>query len=145
MWYLFSLSCCCEPNFPLHLYTFLRVLQLPECTRNSISLPLPPPPTIKTNCEKLSRVFSCSVPQRSVTCECHRALSLRLPPSSMSYIARLIASMQSELISSLVAIITFSFSLVCQRLRWSRGSVLAFDTQVRGFEPGRSRRIFKGK
>ena len=27
-------------------------------------------------------------------------------------------------------------------LRWSRGSVLAFSTQVRGFKPGRSRRIF---
>ena len=31
------------------------------------------------------------------------------------------------------------------RLRWSRGSVLAFGTQVRGFKPGRSRRIFQGK
>ena len=31
------------------------------------------------------------------------------------------------------------------RLRWSRGSVLAFSTQVRGFKPGRSRRIFKGR
>ena len=30
------------------------------------------------------------------------------------------------------------------RLRWSRGSVLAFGTQVRGFKPGRGRRIFKG-
>ena len=29
------------------------------------------------------------------------------------------------------------------RLRWSRGSVRAFGTQVRGFKPGRSRRIFK--
>ena len=29
------------------------------------------------------------------------------------------------------------------RLQWSRGSVLAFDTQVRGFKPGRSRRIFQ--
>jgi len=29
------------------------------------------------------------------------------------------------------------------RLRWSRRSVLAFGTQVRGFKPGRSRRIFK--
>ena len=29
-------------------------------------------------------------------------------------------------------------------LRWSRGSVLAFGTQVRGFKPGRSRRIFQG-
>jgi hypothetical protein len=27
---------------------------------------------------------------------------------------------------------------------WSRGSVLAFSTQVHGFKPGRSRRIFKG-
>ena len=32
-----------------------------------------------------------------------------------------------------------------QRLRWSRGSVLAFSTQVRGFKPGRSRRIFRAK
>jgi len=31
------------------------------------------------------------------------------------------------------------------RLPWSRGSVLAFGTQVRGFKPGRSRRIFKGE
>ena len=37
--------------------------------------------------------------------------------------------------------------LLCevQRLRWSRGSVLAFGTQVCGFKPGRSRRIFKGQ
>ena len=31
------------------------------------------------------------------------------------------------------------------RLRWSRGSVLAFSTQVRGFKPNRSRRIFRAK
>jgi hypothetical protein len=31
-----------------------------------------------------------------------------------------------------------------KRLRWSRDSVLAFSTQVRGFKPGWSRRIFKG-
>ena len=34
------------------------------------------------------------------------------------------------------------FSTFC-RLRWSRGSVLAFNTQVRGFKPGRSLRIFR--
>ena len=28
------------------------------------------------------------------------------------------------------------------RLPWSRGGVLAFGTQVRGFKPGRNRRIF---
>ena len=32
-----------------------------------------------------------------------------------------------------------------QRLRWSTSSALAFSTQVRGFKPGRSRRIFKGE
>jgi hypothetical protein len=31
------------------------------------------------------------------------------------------------------------------RLRWSRGSVLVFGTQVRGFAPGRNRRIFMAK
>jgi hypothetical protein len=32
-----------------------------------------------------------------------------------------------------------------ERLRWSRGSVLAFGTQVRRFTPGRSSRIFTVK
>ena len=31
------------------------------------------------------------------------------------------------------------------QLRWSRVSVLAFRTQVSGFKPGRSRRIFQGE
>ena len=37
------------------------------------------------------------------------------------------------------------FIILYKRLRWSRGSVLAFSTQVRGFKPGRSRRIFRAK
>ena len=32
-----------------------------------------------------------------------------------------------------------------RRLRWSRGSVLAFSTQVCGFKPGRNRKIFRAK
>ena len=32
-----------------------------------------------------------------------------------------------------------------ERLQWSRGSVLAFGTQVRGFAPGRIRRILRAK
>ena len=32
-----------------------------------------------------------------------------------------------------------------KRLQWSRGSALAFGTQVRGFKPGRNRRIFQGE
>jgi hypothetical protein len=31
------------------------------------------------------------------------------------------------------------------RLRWSRGSMLAFSTQVHGFKPIGSRRIFRAK
>jgi hypothetical protein len=35
--------------------------------------------------------------------------------------------------------------VLLKRLRWSRSSVLAFGTQVCGFAPGRSRRIFRAK
>ena len=35
--------------------------------------------------------------------------------------------------------------MIQKRLRWSRSSVLAFGTQVRGFKPGRSRRIFQSE
>ena len=37
------------------------------------------------------------------------------------------------------------FFVKIKRLRLSRGSVLAFSTQVRGFKPGRRRRSFKGE
>jgi hypothetical protein len=39
----------------------------------------------------------------------------------------------------------FLLQLLLKRLRWSRGSVLAFGTHVRGFAPGQSRRIFRAK
>ena len=43
-------------------------------------------------------------------------------------------------------LLSTSRGIVClKRLRWSRGNVLAFGTQVRGFKPGRSRRIFQGE
>ena len=35
--------------------------------------------------------------------------------------------------------------MTLKRLRWSRGSVLTFGTQVHGFTPGRSRRIFRAE
>ena len=40
---------------------------------------------------------------------------------------------------------TIECNVVCKRLRWSGGSVLAFGTQVRWFKPGRSHRIFRAK
>ena len=39
----------------------------------------------------------------------------------------------------------FCVHIYQKRLRWSRGSVMAFSTQVRGFKPGRSCRIFRAK
>jgi hypothetical protein len=45
-----------------------------------------------------------------------------------------------------VTIIYYNLSVSdTKRLRWSRGSVLAFGTQARGFKPGRNRRIFRGE
>ena len=45
----------------------------------------------------------------------------------------------------LLSIINYFYPYIINRLRWSRGSVLAFSTQVRGFKPGWSRRIFRAK
>ena len=45
---------------------------------------------------------------------------------------------------NIATIANFAF-FTHSRLRWSRGSVLAFSTQICGFKPGRSRRIFRAK
>jgi len=41
--------------------------------------------------------------------------------------------------------IDFIQSPYSERLRWSKGSVLAFGTQVCGLTPGRSHQIFRAK
>jgi hypothetical protein len=43
-----------------------------------------------------------------------------------------------------ILINTHIYSQQLERLRWSRGGVLAFSTQVRGLKLGQSRRIFQG-
>ena len=55
-----------------------------------------------------------------------------------------VTSRQFALIIFSITAISITYS-ECNRFRWSRGSVLAFSTQVRGFKPGRSRRIFRVK
>jgi hypothetical protein len=40
---------------------------------------------------------------------------------------------------------TLVYVTPAKTFRWTRGSVLAFGTQVRGFKPGRSHQIFKGE
>jgi hypothetical protein len=41
--------------------------------------------------------------------------------------------------------LNYTPTMPAKRLRWSRGCVLAFSTQVCGFKPGRSRRNFQGE
>jgi hypothetical protein len=45
----------------------------------------------------------------------------------------------------LIWLYIYIYIYIYNRLRWSRGSVLAFGIQVRGFKPGWSRRSFKGE
>ena len=76
-----------------------------------------------------------------------------LPCSSSWRTARLRAKKTLRLPLIRLRIAQFQFCMkMCvnlpwrvKRLRRSRGSVLAFGTQVRGFKPGRSRRIFQGE
>ena len=71
-------------------------------------------------------------------------------PSDFLASPALIISMNYHIRDSFTSNAKFSWQYwieknrILKRLRWSRGSVLAFGTQVRGFKPGRSRRIFQG-
>ena len=51
----------------------------------------------------------------------------------------------TELLNDIDNTVVISCYCLMFKLRWSRGSVLAFSTQVRAFKPGRSRRIFRAK
>ena len=65
-------------------------------------------------------------------------------PTLLCKLARRGDALNVELIS--LILYGIYVPIVCKmRPRWSRGSVLAFSTQVRGFKPGRSRRIFRAK
>jgi hypothetical protein len=44
-----------------------------------------------------------------------------------------------------VSLILYLEATLTKRHRWSRGSVLVFRTQLRGFRPDRIRRIFQGE
>ena len=63
------------------------------------------------------------------------------------YITFLPFSLPAFVVNGQTSLIFMFYVIYCilQWLRWSRGSVLAFGTHVRGFTPGRSRRIFRAK
>ena len=67
------------------------------------------------------------------TCELHWILSCRVLRFCIFYVL------------FCLFYVLFCIFYIRHQLRWSRGSVLAFGTQVCGFKPGRSRRIFKGE
>jgi hypothetical protein len=52
---------------------------------------------------------------------------------------------RTDMISLTVAFHSSFCKRANKRFRWSRGSVLAFGTQVRGFTPGRNLRIFRAE
>ena len=51
-------------------------------------------------------------------------------------------SQKKKVVEKIKTHVLYSITFL-QRLRWSRGSVLAFSTKVSRFKPGRSRRIFR--
>jgi len=79
-------------------------------------------------------------------------LLLNVVPLSVQFLLLYLSITQSTKIKTSDTYFNFCVTncILCtvsirSRLRWSRGSVLAFNTQVRGFKPSRSRRIFKGE
>jgi len=63
-------------------------------------------------------------------------------------LASYLLSLYQNLLARIVKRMPWQTALTCaeaERLLWSRGSVLAFGTQVRRFAPGRIRRIFRAK
>ena len=60
---------------------------------------------------------------------------------SVSYFSQLLRRQSRSLVETNTSVL----ENIIRQLRWSRGSVLAFGTQVSGFKSGRSRRIFKGE
>ena len=88
--------------------------------------------------------FESSIPY----CPSSQAVRTRLPISQSVVFSDYLLPMMQALRSfkRLVAVFQLTQSNISEeRLRWSRGSLLAFGTQVRGFKPGRSRRIFRAK
>ena len=83
----------------------------------------------------------CICRQHSILCLLMH-LFLKFPCLHLTYLRSFSASI---FVFIFFALLFFFLISLCQQLRCARGSVLAFSTQVRGFKPGRSRRIFRAK
>jgi hypothetical protein len=80
--------------------------------------------------------------RKAVRWESHRQASSRCSQRPLVLVAD---DVFPRFVYAVITMETAAMDTPNKRLRWSRGSVLAFGTQVRGFTPGRSCRIFRGK
>jgi hypothetical protein len=99
---------------------------------------------------RLTQPFTFIAKQLHVSTHCRNIIRLQIKTFKKRYLVQVSLLLWDLKIVKIIE----NISLFCQlvdviyvntRLRWSRGSVLAFGTQVRGFKPGRSRRIFRAK
>ena len=105
------------------------------------------------NKPKLSLLFNAYSVCFSRAVETHfRRISQNLPNATISFVMSVCSSVclsvgMEQLGSKWKDFHEIWYLSICKknRLRWSRGTVLAFGTQVRGFKPGRSRRIFQSQ
>ena len=81
-------------------------------------------------------------------CPSSQAVRTRLPISQSVVFSDYLLPMMQALRSFKRSVAVFQLTqsnISEERLRWSRGNLLAFGTQGREFKPGRSRRIFRAK
>jgi hypothetical protein len=132
-------SCQCFIDLGYHL--------MREESHHNTDLPSPLPPTPPIL--SLAQLFPPRSAARNYGTNLALFVLLEVAPSnSILYYTLIFTKCSSSLIRTLIP--TFRNNRDCfytqhLRLRWSRGSVLAFGTQVRGFAPGRSRRIVRAK
>ena len=88
------------------------------------------------------QVHSRCSQQHVTNSECHISI---LMLSSYLRLEYMICTYQVFRPNSVIISHHFIALYTSSRFRWSRGSVLAFAAQVRGFDPGRSLRLFRGE
>ena len=82
------------------------------------------------------------------TCNSDTDKEIRVPLDSIAYSIAQPWFLWHKTVKSTIMRMQWEKKQKCyyiEQLWWSRGSVLAFGTQVHGFKPGWSRRIFQGK
>jgi hypothetical protein len=134
-------TCCTldTPYLPDRLYRYAKS----PCVRCTLDTPYLPDRLYrvceKSVCSCATRVMHCIGSGKLLYIKRVRWHKWPMSHSHGRYFQHFTAS------ESTVTLSVFYIIPDLHRLRWSSGSVLAFGTQVRGFTPGRNRRIFRGR